>query len=176
MIYELLLDRHDLALIAKLQANAHETNAQIGDAIGLSASQVSRRIARLEAEGVLKAHVALLDPAMLGLTVRAITYVSLARQSQDTSAAFEAAILEMSEVLDCFAVTGESDYVLQIVAPNLSELSDSILKRLTHIPGVINVRSNIVLKPIKSTTALPLEHLQRPARATRRVRVSVRDV
>ncbi len=167
MIYELLLDRFDLALIAKIQENAHETNAQIGDAIGLSASQVSRRIARLEGVGVVKAHVALLDPAMLGLTVRAITYVSLARQSQDTSAAFEAAILEMPEVLDCFAVTGESDYVLQIVAPNLSEFSDSILKRLTHVPGVINVRSNIVLKPIKSTTALQLGADPEPKRQRR---------
>jgi DNA-binding Lrp family transcriptional regulator len=175
MLYELLLDRFDLALLAHLQENAHATNADIGDKLGLSPSQISRRISRLESEGVLKRYVALLDANVMGLTVRAITYVSLARQSSDAAALFERAIEDMPEVLDCFAVTGESDYVLQIVAPNLSEFSDSILKRLTQIKGVVNVRSNIVLKSIKSTTALPLDHLTRPTRTTRRVRVSVRD-
>jgi Lrp/AsnC family transcriptional regulator, leucine-responsive regulatory protein len=88
---------------------------------------------------------------------------------------FEKAVALMPEVLDCDAVTGDSDYVLTIVAPSLAELSDSILKQLTQIKGVSNVRTNLVLKSIKSTTALPLEHLTRPARTTRRVRVSVRD-
>ncbi len=175
MLYELLLDRFDLKLLAQLQQNAHATNAEIGEALGLSPSQISRRIARLESEKVLKAYVALLDPAVMGLGVRAITYVSLARQSADVGAAFEKAVIEMPEVLDCDAVTGDSDYVLTIVAPSLVELSDSILKQLTQIKGVVNVRTNLVLKAIKSTTALPLDHLTRPARTIRRVRVSVRD-
>jgi Lrp/AsnC family transcriptional regulator, leucine-responsive regulatory protein len=171
---ELLVDRFDLALLAQLQLNAHTTNAEIGDALGLSASQISRRISRLEEEGVLKRYAALLDPTTMGLTVRAYTYVSLGKQSGDTAAQFERAVVEMPEVLDCFAVTGESDYVLQIVAPSLMELSDSILKRLMQIKGVVNVRSNIVLKEIKSTTALPLDHLTRPVRVAKRVRVSGR--
>jgi Lrp/AsnC family transcriptional regulator, leucine-responsive regulatory protein len=172
---ELLIDRFDLQLLARLQENAHETNAEMGDALGLSASQISRRISRLETEGVLQRYVALLSPAVIGLGVRAVSYVSLARQSSDVGAVFERAVLEMPEVLDCYAVTGEADYVLQIVAPNLTEFSDSILKRLTQIKGVVNVRSNIILKEIKSTTALPLEHLARPVRMARRVRLSVRD-
>jgi Lrp/AsnC family transcriptional regulator, leucine-responsive regulatory protein len=175
MLYELLLDRFDLQLLASLQQNAHATNAEIGETLGLSPSQISRRISRLESENVLKGYVALLDPAVMGLGVRAITYVSLTRQAADASAVFEKAVTNMPEVLDCDAVTGDSDYVLTIVAPSLAELSDSILKQLTQIKGVSNVRTNLVLKSIKSTTALPLEHLTRPARTTRRVRVSVRD-
>lgn len=171
MLNELLLDRFDVKLLAHLQENAHATNAEIGNIVGLSPSQISRRIARLEAEGVLSRYVALLDPATMGLTVRAITYVSLAQQSANAATAFESAVLEMPEVLHCYAVTGESDYVLHIVAPSLAEFSDSILKRLTQVKGVVNVRSNIVLKAIKSTTALPLEHLMRPMRSARRVRV-----
>ncbi len=175
MLYELLLDRFDLQLLAHLQKNAHATNSEIGNALGLSASQISRRIGRLENEKVLKAYVALLDPTLMGLSVRAITYVSLARQAADASAVFERAVMQMPEVLDCDAVTGDSDYVLTIVAPSLAELSDSILKQLTQIKGVSNVRTNLVLKSIKTTTALPLDHLTRPVRTTRRVRVSVRD-
>jgi DNA-binding Lrp family transcriptional regulator len=175
MFYELLLDRFDLQLLALLQQNAHATNSEIGNSLGLSASQISRRIARLESEKVLKAYVALLDPTVMGLSVRAITYVSLARQAADASAVFEKAVMQMPEVLDCDAVTGDSDYVLTIVAPSLAELSDSILKQLTQIKGVSNVRTNLVLKSIKTTTALPLDHLTRPARTTRKVRVSVRE-
>jgi Lrp/AsnC family transcriptional regulator, leucine-responsive regulatory protein len=172
MIVELLLDRFDVNLLAHLQENAHATNAEIGDALGLSPSQISRRIARLESEGVLEKYVALLNPTTMGLTVRAITYVSLAQQSGSAANAFESAVLDMPEVLHCYAVTGESDYVLQIVAPSLAEFSDSILKRITQVKGVVNVRSNIVLKAIKATTALPLEHLTKPTRSVRRVRVS----
>jgi Lrp/AsnC family transcriptional regulator, leucine-responsive regulatory protein len=83
---ELLVDRFDLALLARLQVNAHTTNAEIGDALGLSPSQISRRISRLEEEGVLKRYAALLDPPTMGLTVRAYTYVSLGKQSGDTAA------------------------------------------------------------------------------------------
>ncbi len=171
---DVLVDQFDLELLAILQRNAHKTNTEIGDALNLSASQISRRIARLESAGVLQDYVALLDPGAVALSVRAYTYVTLGRQSSDAGQAFERAVIAMPEVLDCAAVTGESDYVLRIVAPSLTEFSDSILKRLVQIKGVLNVRSNIVLKEIKHTTALPLDHLTRPSRSTRRVRISVR--
>ena len=153
------LDRYDISLLAALQVNTHATHQALGDSIHLSASQVSRRIQRLEAAGFIRAHVALLDPARLGLGVRAISYVTLARHGDEEGTSFERDILSIPEVVECFAVTGESDYILKIFAADLSALSDSVLKRLTRMKGVSSIRSNIVLQCVKSTTQLPLSHV-----------------
>ena len=157
-----LLDRYDISLLAALQRNAHATNQQVGDAVHLSASQVSRRIQRLENAGLIARYVALLDPARLGLGVRAISYVTLARHGDEEGTSFERDILGIPEVVECFAVTGESDYILKIFAADLAALSDSVLKRLTRLKGVASIRSNIVLQCVKSTTELPLSHLAKP--------------
>jgi len=156
---DLLLDRHDIRLLAALQTNTHSTHQALGEAIHLSASQVSRRIQRLETAGFINAHVALLDPTRLGLGVRAISYVTLTRHGGDEGDSFERDILGIPEVVECFAVTGESDYILKIFAADLPALSESVLKRLTRLKGVASIRSNIVLQCIKSTTELPLSHL-----------------
>lgn len=156
---DLLLDRFDIGLLAALQRDAHSTHQQLGEAIHLSASQVSRRIQRLETSGLIRAHVTLLDPTRLGLGVRAISYVTLARHGDEEGGSFERDILTIPEVVECFAVTGESDYILKIFAADLSALSESVLKRLTRLKGVASIRSNIVLQCIKSTTELPLSHL-----------------
>jgi Lrp/AsnC family leucine-responsive transcriptional regulator len=155
-----LLDRYDISLLAALQRNAHATNQQVGDTVHLSASQVSRRIQRLEAAGLISRYVALLNPDRLGLGVRAISYVTLSRHGDEEGASFERDILGIPEVVECFAVTGESDYILKIFAADLAALSESVLKRLTRLKGVSSIRSNIVLQCVKSTTELPLTHLE----------------
>lgn len=154
------LDRYDMGLLAALQLNAQATHQQLGETVSLSASQVSRRIQRLEASGLIARTVALLSPAHLGLGVRAISYVTLARHGGEEGPGFERAVLDIPEVVECFAVTGESDYILKIFAADLQTLSDTVLKRLMRLPGVGAIRSNIVLQCIKSTSALPLTHLQ----------------
>jgi Lrp/AsnC family leucine-responsive transcriptional regulator len=158
---DLLLDRYDLRLLAALQLNTHATHQALGEMVHLSASQVSRRIQRLQSCGLIQAHVALLHAGLLGLDVVAISYITMTRHGGSEGRDFEAAIADFPEVLECFAVTGESDYILKLIAADLQELSDSVLQRLARLPGVANIRSNIVLKPIKSTTALPLSHLER---------------
>jgi Lrp/AsnC family leucine-responsive transcriptional regulator len=159
---DLLLDRYDLGLLAALQIDTHATHQALGERVHLSASQVSRRIQRLQSCGLIQAHVALLDAGLLGLGVVAISYITMTRHGGTEGRDFEAAIADFPDVLECFAVTGESDYILKLVAADLQELSDSVLQRLARLPGVASIRSNIVLKPIKSTTALPLSHLERP--------------
>jgi Lrp/AsnC family leucine-responsive transcriptional regulator len=154
-----LLDKYDIALLTALQKNASATHQQLGEQVHLSASQVSRRISRLQSSGIIRRTVALLDPARIGLGVRAISYVTLARHGGDEGTAFEQEIAAFPEVLECYAVTGESDYILQIVAASLSELSESVLRRLTRITAVNSIRSNIVLQSIKSSTELPLSHI-----------------
>ena len=160
----LALDAYDLGLLVALQQDAHATHQAIGERIHLSASQVSRRIQRLQEAGLIARFVALLNPAAVGLGVRAVSYITLRRHGNDEGRAFEQDILAIPEVLDCYAVAGESDYVLQIVAPDLQALSETVLRRLTRIPGVGSIRSNVVLNCIKSSTALPLSHLA-PARS-----------
>ncbi|QDL56765.1 Lrp/AsnC family transcriptional regulator [Rhodoferax aquaticus] len=169
---DLLLDRFDISLLVALQKNSNATHQQLGELIHLSTSQVSRRIQRLQACGIIRKSVALLDPTLIGLGVRAVTYVTLTRHSGDEGMAFEREIAAFPEVLECFSVTGESDYILQIMAASLSDLSDSVLRRLTRIKGVSSIRSNIVLQSIKSTTELPLDHIGRTDAGSRRVRLS----
>jgi Lrp/AsnC family leucine-responsive transcriptional regulator len=169
---DLLLDKFDISLLAALQKDAHATNQQVGEQIHLSSSQVSRRIQRLETSGIIRRYVALLDPAALGLGVRAMSYVTLSRHGGDEGLAFEREIAVIPEVLDCYSVAGESDYILQIVAADLTVLSDSVLKKLMRIKGVANIRSNIVLNCIKSSTELPLGHIGRGDGMARKVRIA----
>ena len=154
-----MLDKIDISILSALQENALITHQQLGEKIHLSSSQISRRIQRMQSDGVIDKYVTLLKPESLGLNVRAFTYVSLTRHGGDEGAAFEKNIANFSEVLECHSVTGDSDYLLQIVAPNLQVLSESVFKRLTRLAGVNNIRSSIVLQTIKSTTSLPLTHL-----------------
>jgi Lrp/AsnC family leucine-responsive transcriptional regulator len=169
---DFLLDRFDISLLSALQKDAHATNQQIGEQIHLSASQVSRRIQRLESTGIIRRYVALMDPARLGLGVRAMAYVTLTHHSGEEGMAFEREIENLPEVMDCYAVAGESDYILQIVAADLNALSDSVLRRLTRIKGVSSIRSNIVLHCIKSSTELPLNHIGQAGGTTRRIRLT----
>ncbi len=173
---DLLLDAQDLALLVRLQRDGHATNQALGELLHLSASQVSRRIQRLETLGVIRAYVALLDPALLSLNVRAFTHVTLARHGGQEGQDFELAVGQVPEVLDCYAIAGEADYLLQIVATSLEELSQSVLQRLTRLPGVVNVRSSIVLDRIKASTELPLDQVGRATRHPRRVRLVGRPI
>ena len=155
----LMLDKVDISILSALQENALITHQQLGEKIHLSSSQISRRIQRMQSEGVIAKYVTLLKPESLGLSVRAFTYVSLTRHGGDEGSVFEKDIADFSEVLECHSVTGDSDYLLQIVAPNLQVLSESVFKRLTRLTGVNNIRSSIVLQTIKSTTSLPLSDI-----------------
>jgi Lrp/AsnC family leucine-responsive transcriptional regulator len=153
------LDGYDISLLAALQRDGHATHQQIGEQIHLSPSQVSRRVQRLQAAGYIQRFVALLSPEAVGLGVRAVSYVALTRNSGDEGLVFEREIALIPEVLECYSIAGESDYILHIVVTDLRSLSESVLRRVTRIPGVGSVRSNIVLSCIKATTELPLDQL-----------------
>jgi len=109
---KITIDRYDLALLDALQRKGNATNATLGEQIRLSASQISRRIQRLEEDGVIAAYVAMLAPSALGLGVTAFAQVILERHGDSTNEAFENAIAAMPEVMDCFSVSGDADYML----------------------------------------------------------------
>lgn len=155
------IDRIDIRLLETLQRNAKLSHAALGEQVHLSASQVSRRIARLENAGLVRSYAALLDPDRLGLDVEAYTSISLDRHDPGVGDAFEQAIQSLDEILDCMAVTGEADYILRIVAPDLNSFARFVTDRLIRLPGVKMVRSNIGLHRIKRSHTLPLAPLVR---------------
>lgn len=167
---EITVDRFDLALLELLQDDAALTNAALAERVHLSASQVGRRRQRLEEGGVLRRTVALLDPAFAGIGATAFAHVTLDRHGERRTDAFERAVAALPEVLECYSVTGEADYVLKLVAPDLAQLSDLLLKRLIALPGVTAVRSNIALECVKQRTALPLDHLRQAPASRPRLR------
>lgn len=163
------VDRHDLALLAELQRDGRATNSALGERIHLSTSQVSRRIQRLEEARVIDHYAAMLDPAVVGLGVQAFIHVTLDRHTTSSGASFERAISDLPEVLECFSVTGEADYVLRAVSHDLASFSEFMMHSLLRIPGVTNVKTNISLKKVKQVTELPLDHIAQPRQPKMRV-------
>ena len=155
------LDRYDIEIVYHLQRDGRLTNADLAERIHLSPSQVNRRWRRLEQIGLIGRTAAILDAAKVGLGVTAFTDVSLEGHSDTRADAFHRAVMDMEEVLDCYSVTGESDYVLKIVTPDLQAFSEFLMHRLMHLPGVRSVHSRVVLTRVKEATALPLGHLRR---------------
>jgi DNA-binding Lrp family transcriptional regulator len=167
---KITIDRYDLALLDALQRKGNATNATLGEQIRLSASQISRRIQRLEEDAVIAGYVALLDPSALGLGITAFAQVILERNGDAASDAFESAVAEIPEVMDCFSVSGDADYMLRIVAADLATFSELTMKHLLRLPGVAGVKTIIALKTVKQAHALPLGHLTQPTKPRQRVR------
>jgi DNA-binding Lrp family transcriptional regulator len=164
------VDRTDIRILEQLQRDANLSHAALGELVHLSPSQISRRVARLEESGLLRGYMALLDPEMLGLDVEAYTSVSLDRHDPGCGEAFEQEIQAFDEILDCLAVTGEADYILRIVVPDLKAFARLITDRLIKLPGVKMVRSNIGLRRIKRGHAMPLAYLATPGEQRPKVR------
>lgn len=167
---KITIDRYDIALLDALQRKGNATNATLGEQIRLSASQISRRIQRLEEDGIIAGYVALLAPTALGLGVTAFAQVILERHNDAASGAFENAIAAMPEVTDCFSVSGDADYMLRIVVPDLAVFSQLMMKRLLCLPGVARIKTSIALQTVKQTHVLPLDHLTQPSKPRQRVR------
>lgn len=165
----LSVDRHDLAILTALQRDGRATNSALGEKIHLSTSQVSRRIQRLEEAHVIGHYAAVLDPLVVGLGVMAFVHVTLDRHGTVRGDGFEQAVADLPEVLECFAVAGEADYVMRVVSHDLTSFSEFMMKHLLRIPGVTNVKSNISLKKVKQVTELPLDHIAQPRQPKTRI-------
>lgn len=169
---EIVADRYDLALLEAVQQDGQATNAALGEAVHLSASQVSRRLQRLAETGIICGYAALLDQAAVGLGVTAFAHVVLERHGKTPTDAFESAATALSEVLDCYSVSGDADYVLRIVSPDLTAFSELMMKHILRLPGVAHIKTNIALQKVKQTHTLPLNHLGQPSRQGKRLRYS----
>ena len=165
-----LLDSKDWQILARLQEDARIANVDLAREVNLSPSPCLARVRALEASGVIQRHVTLLDPIKLGLTVSVFIRVRLERQVERSLEVFERAMRERPEVMECYLMTGESDYLLRVVVPDVPALERFIVDFLSRVPGVGNIQSSFALKQVKYQTALPLPAAQLPARRSRRAR------
>lgn len=153
------LDRTDRKILDQLQKDGRLTNLELANKVALSPSPCLRRVRALEEAGVIKQYVALLDPLEVGLGLLAYVNVKLEKRGKMPIDAFSKAVLEWPEVVACYSMTGDMDYLLRVHVEDLEHYSRFVMDHLLKQPGVIDVRSNFVLERIKDTTALPLTHL-----------------
>jgi DNA-binding Lrp family transcriptional regulator len=150
------LDAIDLRILRAMQTDARMTNVELAEQVGLSQSPCLRRVRKLEELGVIASHVTLLDQNAVGLPVSVFLQVSLERQVEDALRVFEAAVARWPEVMECYLMTGDADYVLRVVAADLAAYERFLMDRLTRVPGVSSIRSSFALKQVVYKTALPV--------------------
>jgi Lrp/AsnC family leucine-responsive transcriptional regulator len=158
----LTLDRIDRSILECLQADGLLSNQELAERVSLSPSPCLRRVRALEHAGVIRQYAALLDPAKIGLAMLAYVNVKLEKKGQMPVEQFTRAVQGWSEVVGCYSMTGDVDYLLRVQVEDLDHYSRFIMDKLLKQPGVIDIRSNFVLERIKDTTALPLGAVTKP--------------
>lgn len=158
MQQSVVLDKIDLKILQVLQENGRLSNVELSERVALSPSPCLRRLKQLEDNGIIRRYAALLSPMSLGLGLQVMIRVTTDKSAQ-ARGEFEGAVRTWSEVLSCFALTGESDYLLHAFFTDMNAFSHFVLDVLLSHSCVLDAKSSFVLKEIKSTTALPLLHL-----------------
>ena len=152
-----MLERKDRAILRELQRDSRLTMQQLADKVGMSSSACWRRVKSLEESGVIDRYAAIVNPIKAGFALSSMTLVSLARHEGENVENFVKEVLRHPEVLECFATSGEADYHLRVVVEDIDAYNKFLDEFIFRLPGVSQVRSNIVLKEIKTDTALPLK-------------------
>ncbi len=153
---QLALDAMDRRLLAVLQRKGRISNADLAEAVNLSASACHRRVQRLEAEGYIRDYVALLDARKLGMPATIFVEITLSTQADDVLEAFEKAVARIPDVLECHLTAGAADYILKVVAENTEDFARIHRQYLTRLPSVAKMQSSFALRTVFKTTALPL--------------------
>jgi len=150
------LDAIDLRILRELQQDGSLSNVELAQRVHLSPSPCLARVRALEVTGVIQRYVALADAKALGLGLNVFINISLKEQSRAALAEFEQRICEHDEVMECYLMTGDSDYLIRVAVADISALERFILEQLTPIPGIEKIRSSFSLKQVRYKTALPL--------------------
>lgn len=151
-----MLGDTDRRILAELQKDSRLTMQQLGERVGMSASSCWRRVRALEEEGVIEQYAVIANPRKAGFSLSAMVHVSLARHEQENVDNFIREVLRHPEVLECFATSGEADFHLRVVVEDIDAYNEFLDDFIFKLSGVSQVRSNIVLKEIKASNALPL--------------------
>jgi len=153
------LDRTDRRILEEIQDDARISNTELAARVGLSPSPCWRRVKQLEAQGVIRRYVTLASPHALGLPVNVFVSITLDKQVEDNLERFERAVLDRPEVMECYLMTGDFDYLLRVVVPDIESYQRFVLEHLTRIEGIASIKSSFALKQVQYKTALPLAHL-----------------
>jgi Lrp/AsnC family leucine-responsive transcriptional regulator len=162
------MDALDLRILERLQQHARISNVELAKAVNLSPSPCLARVRALEAAGYINRYVTLLDPKRLGLTVSVLVQVTLEKQIEPALETFEKAVRERPEVMECYLMTGDADYLLRVLVADVPAFERFILEFLSRVPGVGNIKSSFALKQVKYQTALPLPIPQGTTRKARK--------
>jgi len=151
------LDDIDRKILAILQSNAHATSEELSEQVGLSPSPCARRVRNLEATGVIRSYVAVVDQVKVGLPISVFASIKLERQREEELDRFAKAVQRWPEIVECYLMTGQRDYLLRIVVKDL-EAYEAFLKRtLTRLEGVASIESSFALGQVKHAQPLPIE-------------------
>src|SRR5579863_8565930 len=153
---EIDLDEASRRILAALQADGRQTLQDVAERAGLSPTPCWRRMKAMEEAGVIRGYVATLDREKLGLGLCVFAHVTLQRNAENTGANFEQAMRDCPEVLECYAVTGDADYIIKVVARDPKDYQRFLEAKIFRWPFVAQIRSSIALKEVKDVTALPL--------------------
>jgi Lrp/AsnC family transcriptional regulator, leucine-responsive regulatory protein len=151
------LDARDRAILSALQANGRLTNAELADRVGLSPSACLRRVRQLEDSGLVAGYAMILDQKACGFPGNAFVFVSLDQQGRQALDAFEAAVEMVPEIVECYLLAGQSDYLIRVVHRDAADLERIHTEIITRLPGVTRVNSTLALRTVKKTTELPLQ-------------------
>ncbi len=150
------LDPAERRILTELQGNARLTNQELAERIALSPSPCWRRVRSLEERGVIRGYVTLLDPRKVGIGESVFCNVTLERHTEGAVERFEMEVMRHPEILECYAMTGDADYLLRVVVDEVRSYDRFLQEFIFRLPGVANVRSHFALRAVKYDTALPL--------------------
>jgi len=152
----MMLDRTDRTILAELQANGRLSNVELARRVNLSESACLRRVKLLEEAGVIDRYATLLNQKAVGLPDSVLVEVSLTREQQEDLDAFENAVRRLPEVMECYLMSGEYDYLLRVVVADTADYERIHREHITRLPGVLRVRSSFALRTVTKKTELPI--------------------
>lgn len=151
------LDNYDRKILRLLQTDASISMSDLGEKVGLSHTPCWRRVKRLEELGYIRGNIMLLDAVKLNLGVAVHAYITIKSHDEQSLVAFESSVQPIPEIVECYSITGDKDYLLKVVVASVDHYEKLLKSILVHLPNVASVNSVFALKQIKYTTALPLK-------------------
>ncbi|WP_339647988.1 Lrp/AsnC family transcriptional regulator [uncultured Salegentibacter sp.] len=150
------LDQKDLHILKHLQQDSKMTNKEISNKLKLSVTAVFERIKRLEREGVISKYVALVSPDKVEKNFMVFCQIKLIQHSRSYLTKFESEVTKLTEVLECYHVSGEYDYILKVIVKDMEAYREFMVTKLTNLDHIGSTQSTFIISPVKSTTAIPL--------------------
>jgi len=151
------LDRHDVALLTELQRDSRQTVQQLAAAAGLSSTPCWKRVKDMEAAGIIRGYTALVDREKVGLGLCVIAELNLTRHNENDVRRFEQAVADCPQIVSCYSTTGQADYIIKVLVPDIKSYERFLHETAFELPGVTHVRSSVVLKEVKSELRLPID-------------------